>query len=125
MLTERPASELLDALAQGAVSAEDLTRQHLDVIRQREPAVGAFLLVDEEGALAQARSVDERRRRGESLGRLAGLPVALKDILCTRGARTTCGSKILRDFIPPYDAHVVEKLRQADAVLIGKTNLDE
>src|SRR5687767_5925141 len=125
MLTERPTRELLAALAQGAVSAEELTRQYLDVIRQREPAVGAFLLVDEEGALAQARLVDERRRRAEPLGMLAGVPVALKDVLCTRGARTTCGSKVLRDFVPPYDAHVVERLRRADAVLIGKTNLDE
>jgi aspartyl-tRNA(Asn)/glutamyl-tRNA(Gln) amidotransferase subunit A len=124
-MIERTAAELLDSLSRGDVTAEALTTEFLDAIRRRDPQVRAFLLVDEEGALAQARSVDQRRRRGEPLGALAGLPVALKDVLCTKGTRTTCGSKILADFIPPYDAHVIEKLRRADAVLLGKTNMDE
>jgi aspartyl-tRNA(Asn)/glutamyl-tRNA(Gln) amidotransferase subunit A len=124
-LIERTAVELLHLLSRGETTSEALTGAFLQAIRQREPRLQAFLHVDETGALDQARAVDERRRRGESLGTLAGLPVAIKDVLCTRGQRTTCGSKMLRDFVPPYDAHVISRLRQADAVLLGKTNLDE
>lgn len=125
MVTHLPARELLAGLGRGEYSAEDLTKAFLQEIRAWEPRIGAFLHVDEEAALTQAKSVDARRRRGEPLGALAGLPVAVKDVLCTRGTRTTCGSKLLRDFKPPYDAHVIERLRQADAVLLGKTNMDE
>ncbi len=124
-LTERSAAELLDLLGRGEVTSEALTGEFLQAIRRREPHVKAFLRVDEAEALEQARSVDAKRRRGEPLGPLAGLPVALKDVLCVRGQPTTCGSKILKDFVPPYDAHVVARLRRADAVLLGKTNLDE
>jgi aspartyl-tRNA(Asn)/glutamyl-tRNA(Gln) amidotransferase subunit A len=124
-LTDRTASDLLALLAGGDITAEALSAQFLDTIRRRDPRVKAFLSVDEERALAQARAIDAKRRRGEQLGPLAGLPVAVKDVLCTRGERTTCGSKILADFVPPYDAGVVERLRRADAVLIGKTNMDE
>jgi aspartyl-tRNA(Asn)/glutamyl-tRNA(Gln) amidotransferase subunit A len=124
-MIERSATELLGLLSGGEVSALDLAEQFLDAIGRRDPQVKAFLLVDDDGARAQARAIDERRRRGEPLGPLAGLPVAIKDVLCTRGQRTTCGSKILESFVPPYDAHVVQRLRGADAVLLGKTNLDE
>src|SRR5262249_18229935 len=74
---------------------------------------------------AQAHAVDEKRARGEKPGLLGGLPLAIKDVLCTAGQPTTCGSKMLRNFVPPYDAHVVTRLRQADGVLLGKTNMDE
>jgi aspartyl-tRNA(Asn)/glutamyl-tRNA(Gln) amidotransferase subunit A len=124
-MIQRTAVELRRLLADGGVSAEALTAQFLDSIRRRDPQVKAFLFVDEDDALDQARAVDAKRKRGEALGPLAGLPVAVKDVLCTRGQPTTCASKILRRFRPPYDAHVVERLRRADAVLIGKTNLDE
>jgi aspartyl-tRNA(Asn)/glutamyl-tRNA(Gln) amidotransferase subunit A len=124
-MNERPASELLPLLARGEVSAEAVTAAYLDAIRRRDPKVRAFLHVDEASALEQARRVDGKRRTGQPLGALAGLPVALKDVLCTRGQPTTCASKILRNFVPPYDAHVVSRLRDADAVLIGKTNMDE
>jgi aspartyl-tRNA(Asn)/glutamyl-tRNA(Gln) amidotransferase subunit A len=124
-MIDRSAVQLLAALHQGEVSAEGLTGQFLEAIRQRDPLVQAFLLVDEAAALEQARAVDQKRRQGAPLGALAGLPVALKDVLCVQGQRTTCGSKILANFKPPYDAHVVSRLRQADAVLLGKTNLDE
>ncbi|HZY90107.1 MAG TPA: amidase, partial [Gemmataceae bacterium] len=125
MLIERPASELLGLLSGGEITAEALTAEYLAAIHARDSQVRAFLHVDEDGALGQARAVDARRKRGEPVGALAGLPVALKDVFCTRGQPTTCGSKILQHFRPPYDAHVVERLRRADAVLLGKTNMDE
>src|SRR5687767_7429938 len=106
MLTDRLPGDLLASLERGEVRAEELTTACLDAIRRLDPKVSAFLLTDEENALAQARSIDARRRKGEPVGPLAGMPVALKDVLCTRGTRTTCASKILKDFVPPYDAHV-------------------
>jgi aspartyl-tRNA(Asn)/glutamyl-tRNA(Gln) amidotransferase subunit A len=123
--TQQTATELLGLLADGPITAEALTGEFLSSIERLEPSVRAFLHVDKVGALEQARGVDERRRRGEPLGPLAGLPVAIKDVLCIRGQLTTCASKILENFRPPYDAHVITRLRAADAVLIGKTNLDE
>src|SRR4051794_16772675 len=123
-LTDKSALELRALLSGGEVTAEALAAQFLEVIRRRDPQVRAFLHVDEEQALAQARAVDRRRRAGEPLGLLAGLPVAIKDILCTRGQPTTCGSRMLADYRPPYDAHAIIRLRQADAVLVGKTNMD-
>ncbi len=124
-LTDRPATDLVRSLAAGECTSEELAAAFLDAVRRHEPRVRAFLAVDEEGALAQARAVDARRRRGEPLGPLAGVPVALKDLFCTKGQRTTAGSKILSNFVPPYDADVVERLRRADAVILGKTNMDE
>ena len=85
----------------------------------------AFLRVDPEAALARAEEIDRRRAAGQPLGRLAGLPVAIKDVLCTQGEPTTCASRILENFRPPYDATVIARLKAADAVLIGKTNMDE
>jgi aspartyl-tRNA(Asn)/glutamyl-tRNA(Gln) amidotransferase subunit A len=123
--TDRSTVELLHALRQGEVTSEALTGEFLQAIRRREPSVRAFLHVDEESALGQARAVDAKRKRREQLGPLAGMPVAIKDVLCTRGQPTTCGSKILQNFVPPYDAHVITRLKQAGAVLLGKTNMDE
>jgi aspartyl-tRNA(Asn)/glutamyl-tRNA(Gln) amidotransferase subunit A len=124
-MIDRTAAELLSLLSRGDISAEELTRSFVDVIRQRDPAIKAFLHVDEESALQQARGVDDKRKAGQPLGPLAGIPVAIKDVLCIQGQPTTCGSKILQNFVPPYNAHVIERLRKADAVLLGKTNLDE
>jgi aspartyl-tRNA(Asn)/glutamyl-tRNA(Gln) amidotransferase subunit A len=124
-LNERTAAELLALQAKGEATAEAITEAFLGAIRSRDPKVRAFQHVDENAARAQARAVDAKRERGARLGALAGVPVAVKDVLCTRGVPTTCSSKILQNFVPPYDAHVVERLKAADAVLIGKTNMDE
>lgn len=124
-VNERTARELRTALDTGELSAVEVVQAFLQAIRDRDSKVKAFLHIDEEGALRQAAAVDDKRRRGEKLGPLAGIPVAIKDVLCTRGTRTTCASRMLESFVPPYDAHVIERLRAVDAVLIGKTNLDE
>ncbi|HLF92947.1 MAG TPA: amidase family protein, partial [Planctomycetota bacterium] len=105
--------------------AVDAVGRALGRIESVDPRVKAFLSVMRDAALAQAKRVDEKVARGEKVGPLAGVPVAIKDNLCTTDARTTCGSKILENYLPPYDATVVRKLREADAVIVGKTNLDE
>jgi aspartyl-tRNA(Asn)/glutamyl-tRNA(Gln) amidotransferase subunit A len=117
--------ELLDLLRAGKVSAVEVTRAYLDRIAQVDPRIRAYLTVTQEGALAQAEAVDEARKAGVRLGRLAGVPLALKDVLCTKRVRTTCASKILESFVPPYDATAVSRLRAAGAVFLGKTNMDE
>ena len=124
-LIEKTATELLDLLGQGELTSVEVTGAFLDRIEAVDSKVKAFLRVDRSSALAQAEAVDERRKAGKKLGRLAGLPVAIKDLLCTEGEVTSCASRILENFAPPYDATVIRKLREADAVLIGKTNMDE
>ena len=119
------ACELLEAQDSRRLSAVDIVRESLDRIERLDGSVKAFVSVRGEEALREARSIDERRSRGETLGVLAGIPIALKDNICTHGWETTCCSKILEHFKPPYDATVVEKLRAADAILLGKTNMDE
>src|ERR1043166_2693623 len=105
--------------------AVDAVEQSLQRIGAVDSRVKAFLNVSHDTALAQARRVDEKVARGEPLGPLAGVSVAVKDNICTTDAPTTCGSKILQNYLPPYDATVIRKLREADAVIVGKTNLDE
>jgi aspartyl-tRNA(Asn)/glutamyl-tRNA(Gln) amidotransferase subunit A len=124
-LIEKTATELLALQASGQASAAEVADAFLAAIRDREPKLHAFVRVDEEAARRQAAAVDAKRRSGQPLGRLAGVPVAVKDVLCTKGAPTTCSSRMLANFVPPYDAHVVERLRAEDAVIVGKTNMDE
>ena len=119
------AVELRDAVAAGKCSAEEATRAYLEAIRLREPAVCAFNEVLEDRAVEQARAVDARRRAGQPLGALGGVPMAIKDNLCTPYGRTTCASKMLANFRAPYTATAVAKLEQAGAVILGKTNMDE
>jgi aspartyl-tRNA(Asn)/glutamyl-tRNA(Gln) amidotransferase subunit A len=124
-LTELPAHALADLYARGEASAVEATVAHLERIRTTDDVLHAFLTVANEQALADARAVDAARARGEPLGPLAGVPLALKDVLVTKGLRTTAGSKILEEFRPPYDATVVDRLRRAGVVVLGKTNMDE
>ncbi len=124
-ITRRTAADLAAAIASGDLSAVEVTRAHLDRIAKVDDKVNAFLHIDAEGALASAAAVDAKRAAGGTLGPLAGVPLALKDVFTTHGMPTTCGSKILEGWLPPYDATVTRKLREADVVILGKTNMDE
>src|SRR4051794_25686153 len=124
-LTRLTAAETAAAVASGEVSAVETTQAHLDRIAAVDDRVHAFLHVDTDGALAAARAVDDRRAAGEPLGPLAGVPLALKDVIVQRGVPATCGSRILEGWIPPYDATLVGRLREAGVVILGKTNMDE
>jgi aspartyl-tRNA(Asn)/glutamyl-tRNA(Gln) amidotransferase subunit A len=124
-IVDRSATELLKSLATGELTSVELTQACLDRIEQYDATIGAFLRVDCTRALDQAAAIDRRRQAGEKLGSLAGLPVAVKDVLCDRETITSCASRMLAEFRSPYDSTVVSKLKQADAVLIGRTNMDE
>jgi aspartyl-tRNA(Asn)/glutamyl-tRNA(Gln) amidotransferase subunit A len=124
-LIHATAAELAALIATGEASSVEVTRAHLERIDAVDGRVHAFLHVDADGALAAAGEVDARRAAGEPLGPLAGVPVAVKDVLTTRGVPTTCASKILEGWRPPYDSTVVARLREAGLVILGKTNMDE
>ena len=121
----KTAVDIAEAVRTGERTAAEVVEEHLGEIERREPEIHAFNLVLADQARQAAADVDRRVAAGESVGRLAGVPLALKDNLCTRGLPTTCSSKILDGWCPPYDATVVERLRVAGAVFVGKTNLDE
>jgi aspartyl-tRNA(Asn)/glutamyl-tRNA(Gln) amidotransferase subunit A len=121
----RTAAEIAEALAAGDTTSVEVTRAHLDRIAEVDGAVHAFLQVDAEGALRDAAAADERRASGSPASALDGVPIAVKDVLATRGLPTTCGSRILEGWVPPYDATVVARLRAAGLPILGKTNMDE
>ncbi|MCC6026777.1 MAG: Asp-tRNA(Asn)/Glu-tRNA(Gln) amidotransferase subunit GatA, partial [Caldimicrobium sp.] len=120
-LTIKRALELLD---EGKISSVELTQACLERIKKIDPEVKAYLYVNEEWALEQARLADEKRKAGEH-GKLLGIPLAIKDNILIKGHPTTCASKILQNYIAPYDATVIRKLKKEGAVFLGKTNLDE
>lgn len=119
------AADLADRLRAGEVSSEEVTAAHLDRIEAVDGDVHAFLAVDRDRALARARDIDARRRQGEPLPELAGVPVALKDNFCYQGLPTTAGSRMLEGWHPPYDSTVTKRLLDAGLVIVGKTNMDE
>ena len=119
------ATEIAEKVSSGEVSARSVVEHHIETINKIESDVNAFNLVTAEQALIDADEIDSKIASGETLGPLAGVPISIKDNLCTRGVETTCSSKILEGWKPPYNATVIEKLKEAGAVVMGKTNLDE
>ena len=124
-MIEKSATEMTAALQSGELSSVDLTNAHLARIDEVDEKVKAFLHIDRDGALKQAEAVDARRKAGEKLSPLAGVPLALKDVMVQKGIPTTCGSKMLEGWRPPYDSTVVARLKAAGVIILGKTNMDE
>lgn len=117
--------ELVSKIQNKEISCEEVVSYYIKNIKEKENHINAFISLQEEKALKKAKELDEKIKKGDKVGKLAGIPIAIKDNLCTNGVNTTCASKMLEDFVPPYDATVIKQLQQEDAILIGKTNLDE
>ncbi len=124
-LIKRSVSEHIESLKKGEYSSRELTDAYIAQIKNTDSEIGAYITTDFETALKKAEAVDKKRLSGESLEPLAGIPCAIKDNICTKGVKTTCASKMLENYIPPYDACVIEELKKADVVILGKLNMDE
>jgi aspartyl-tRNA(Asn)/glutamyl-tRNA(Gln) amidotransferase subunit A len=124
-LRKLTAVQLSEKIKSGELTAQDAVRASLDVIREKEEKINAFITVDEEGAMERAAAVQKKIESGQLNGPLAGVPVAVKDNICTKGMKTTCASKILYNFVPTYSAQAAENLEDAGMIIIGKTNMDE
>lgn len=117
--------EIKQGLEKRKFSAKEIAKSYIDRIKELDTKTQAFLTIQEDEALKEADIIDRKLAKGEKIGVLGGVPVAVKDNICTRGIKTTCASKILEDFVPPYNATAIEKLKEAGAIIVGKTNLDE
>ena len=124
-ITSLKAWEMKEKLLNKEISSKDIVEAHIKKIEETEPNINAFITLNKEEALNTADAVDKKLRNNEDVGVLAGLPIGIKDNIVTKGMRTTCASKMLEDFIPPYDATVIEKIKNSDGIIIGKTNMDE
>ncbi len=123
-ILKKSLTQLKVHISKGEISCEAVTSQFLQQTKKLNPGINAFITIND-GALEKAHELDRRHKKGETLGELSGLPIAIKDLICTRGLKTTAASKALSNFIPPYSSTVFRKLDEADAINIGKTNLDE
>jgi aspartyl-tRNA(Asn)/glutamyl-tRNA(Gln) amidotransferase subunit A len=124
-LSELKGWQVKDAIKKGKATCHQIVVSVFDRIHALNPKINAYITLIEDQAQKVVQRIDQKKAQGEKLGALAGIPVAIKDNICVKGIPTTCASKILSDFIPPYDATVVKKLKEADAIIIGKTNMDE
>ncbi|MBE5940786.1 MAG: Asp-tRNA(Asn)/Glu-tRNA(Gln) amidotransferase subunit GatA [Lachnospiraceae bacterium] len=124
-LMDLTAKKAVEMIKNKEISATELVKAHISQIEKKEDILNSFISLDMENALTEAKKTDEMIGRGEDAGALAGIPIAVKDNICTEGLRTTCGSKMLESFVPSYDAEVVRRIRKAGAIIIGKTNMDE
>ena len=124
-LYEYTVHELVEKLEKGEVTSEEITRSYFDRIKEIDPKVKAYVSTLEDEAIAKAKKVDEDRKSGKPVSKFAGIPIGIKDNMCITGTKTTCSSKMLENFVAPYDATVIEKLKNEDAVVLGKLNMDE
>ena len=124
-ITRLTAMEIREKVINKEISSKEVVKAHLNRIKELDEELNAFITITEEEALKAAERVDEKIKNGESLGKLAGIPIGVKDNIITKNVRTTCGSKMLENYIPPYDATVIERIKAEDGIILGKTNLDE
>ena len=124
-LYEYTVHELVEKLEKGEVTSVEITKSYFDRIKEKDPLVKAYVSTMEEEAMAKAKEIDEKRKAGEPVSKFAGIPIGIKDNMCITGTKTTCSSKMLENFVAPYNATVIEKLNKEDLVYLGKLNMDE
>lgn len=124
-LYEYTVSELAKKLESKEITSYELVKSYFDRIKEKDGLVKAYVSLNEEEALAKAKEIDEKRKNGEKLGKYAGIPIGIKDNINIKGTKTTCSSKMLENFVSPYDATVIEKLKAEDMIFLGKLNMDE